>query len=97
MRAYDLKDYQFSGPGWADSTRFNISAKIAQGTTKEQFQEMQQNLLADRFKFAFHREKKEMPKYELVVLKGGPKLKESVKLADDTPPPPPGPPNALRE
>jgi uncharacterized protein (TIGR03435 family) len=95
MRAYDLKDYQFSGPGWADSTRFNISAKIAPGTTKEQFQEMQQNLLADRFKFTFHREKKEMAEYELVVVKGGPRFKESVKSppsADVSPPQRPGPP-----
>jgi uncharacterized protein (TIGR03435 family) len=96
MRAYDLKDYQFSGPGWADSTRFNISAKIALGTTKEQFQEMQQSFLADRFKFTFHREKKELAVYELVVVRAGPKFKESAKAAppaDDGPPPlPPGPP-----
>ena len=97
MRGYDLKDYQFSGPGWADSTRFNISAKIAPGTSKEQFQEMQQNMLADRFKLTFHREKKEMAQYELVVVRGGPKFKESAKAAppvNDAPaaPPRPGPP-----
>ncbi len=34
-------------------------------------------LLADRFKLAVHRETKEMSIYELVVAKGGPKLKPS--------------------
>jgi len=78
MRAYDLKDYQFSGPDWTQSTRFNISAKIRGGTTKEQFRLMQQNLLAERFKLTFHREKKEMPVYVLIAARNGPKLKESV-------------------
>jgi uncharacterized protein (TIGR03435 family) len=100
MRAYDLKDYQFSGPDWTQSTRFDISAKIPAGASKEQFRLMQQNLLAERFKLAFHHEKKEMPAYELVVAKNGPKLKESVEASppvDGTPEPPaslpPGPPS----
>jgi len=33
-----------------------------------------QNLLADRFNLTIHREAKEMPVYELVIAKGGPKL-----------------------
>jgi uncharacterized protein (TIGR03435 family) len=39
---------------------------------------MVRNLLLDRFKFEFHWGKKEMAMYDLVVGKGGPKLKESV-------------------
>ena len=38
---------------------------------------MRQALLADRFKLSFHRETKEMPVYELVVAKNGPKLQTS--------------------
>jgi uncharacterized protein (TIGR03435 family) len=37
---------------------------------------MLQNLLAERFKLAAHREKKEMQVFDLVVAKGGPKLHE---------------------
>jgi len=95
MRAYDLKDYQFSGPDWMQSARFNISAKMPTGATKEQFRLMQQNLLAERFKLTFHHEKKEMPLYELIVAKGGPKLKASAEApspVDDGPMPPPGRP-----
>jgi uncharacterized protein (TIGR03435 family) len=52
-------------------------AKVPEGTTKEQFRLMQQKLLAERFNLVVHREKKEMPIYELVVAKSGSKLKEA--------------------
>jgi len=38
---------------------------------------MQQSLLVERFKLAFHHEQKEMPVYELTVGEKGPKIKES--------------------
>jgi uncharacterized protein (TIGR03435 family) len=77
MSAYSISNYQYSGPEWADSERFFVSAKIPEGTTKEQFQRMKQNLLADRFKLKFHYDKKEMPQYVLTVAKNGPKMKKS--------------------
>ena len=51
-------------------------AKVPEGATKEQFRLMLQNLLAERFKLKAHRETKELPIYELVVGKNGPKFKE---------------------
>lgn len=48
---------------------------------------MVQTLLADRFKMAMHRESKEMPVYELVVAKGGPKLQRSDIDEKDCPEP----------
>jgi uncharacterized protein (TIGR03435 family) len=98
-QAYDVKRFQVSGPGWMESTRFDISAKVPAGTTKEQFRLMLQNLLAERFHMALHREKKDMPMYELVVAKGGPKLQESAPV-DETPAkdaPPPEPPKMDKE
>ena len=80
--AFGLKEYQLSGPDWMQSARFMVSAKIPEGTTKEQFLLMKQNLLLERFKLAYHREKKEMQAYELVVAKGGPKMKESAGPLD---------------
>ena len=43
---------------------------------------MLQSLLADRFKLKIHREMREMPVYELVVGKNGPKFKESAPDAN---------------
>jgi uncharacterized protein (TIGR03435 family) len=93
-RAFDIRDYQLSGPDWMQNARFDVSAKIPPGATKEQFGQMLQNLLADRFKMTFHRDKKEMPVLNLVLAKNGPKFKESVptEINPDDPPPPPGPP-----
>jgi uncharacterized protein (TIGR03435 family) len=76
-KAYDVKYYQISGPGWFDSERFNIIATVPPGTTKEQFRLMLQNLLADRFKLALHKESREMSIYSLSVARNGPKLKKA--------------------
>lgn len=81
-RAYDIKRYQLTAPDWANNANFEITAKLPPDTTKDQLAEMIRNLLAERFKLEFHWIKKEMPMYDLVLAKGGPKLKESV----DTPP-----------
>jgi uncharacterized protein (TIGR03435 family) len=95
--AYSLQRYQLTGgPSWMGSELFMISAKVPEGATKEQFRLMQQALLADRFGLKFHWEKKEMQMYEMVVAKGGIKMKEAVQAptAADAPPAPfpPGPP-----
>jgi len=59
---------------------------------------MLQNLLVERFGLAVHRETRELPIYELVVAKGGLKMKEAEKApaGAQTPPEPSadgGPPN----
>jgi uncharacterized protein (TIGR03435 family) len=82
-KAYNVKYYQIAGPGWFESERFNIIATAPPGTTQEQFRLMLQNLLADRFKLALHKETREMAIYSLGVAKNGPKLKKA------TPNPPP--------
>jgi len=89
--AYHVKEYQISGPDWLESQRYDITAKVPPGATKEQFQLMLQSLLAERFKLTLHHQSKELPMYALVVAKGGPKLKESV---DDPNAPTAGGPNA---
>jgi uncharacterized protein (TIGR03435 family) len=78
--AYDMKSYQLTAPEWMDSARFDVKVKVAEGTTPEDYRVMLQNLLMERFKLTFHRDKKEMPVYELVVGKGGPKMKETVEV-----------------
>jgi len=75
--AYHVQAVQVIGPGWLDSTRFNINAKAAGPSSDEKLRLMMQTLLADRFKLAFHRETKEMSAYVVSVAKGGHKLKPS--------------------
>ena len=100
VRAYDMKNYQLTGPDWLNQQRFDIEAKIPAGATKEQTSIMLQNLLAERFHMVVRQGSKEFQGYELVVGKSGHKLKESSPedTAFDqsqprtTAPPPPPPP-----
>jgi uncharacterized protein (TIGR03435 family) len=82
QNAYAVKDYQVTGAPWMDEQRFDISAKLPDGATKDQAPEMLQNLLKERFKVAIHREKKDHPIYALVAGKGGLKLKPAEVSAD---------------
>jgi uncharacterized protein (TIGR03435 family) len=85
LGAWGLKDAQLLDlPKWGDSARFDIKAKIIDpdkkalsALTPEQFRSMQQPILTDRFQLKFHRGKKVLPIYDLVVIKGGPKFKEA--------------------
>ncbi|HTS64654.1 MAG TPA: TIGR03435 family protein [Candidatus Acidoferrales bacterium] len=75
--AYHVMDYQVSGPDWIGSERYTITAKAAGEVPEDELRLMMQNLLAERFKMAVHRQTKEMQAYLLQVAKGGVKLKES--------------------
>ncbi len=74
LNAYDLSNYQITGPDWLDSQRFDIAATIPAGATKPQFQAMLRNLLAARFQMTVHRESRELAVYVLIPAKTGPKL-----------------------
>ncbi len=82
--AYNLKDFQLSGgPAWAShgqlaiSDLYQVVAKAPAGTTPstEDFRRMLQTLLAERFHLQIHHVEKQVPVFNLVVDKGGPKLK----------------------
>lgn len=88
-RAFDVNTDQIAGPSWlrdASQNNYTIIATMPPDTTKEQFQKMLQNLLVERFHLVFHRE---TPGYQLVVDKGGPKLKAVTPTEDANPDTPP--------
>jgi uncharacterized protein (TIGR03435 family) len=82
QEAYRVKPFQVAAPDWAGESRWDILAKLPDGSTQAQVPEMMQALLADRFKLTIHHEKREQPVYELVVGKSGAKLTPS-DPADD--------------
>lgn len=92
--AYNIRPDLMSGlPGWANSTRFDITAKVSdpdvtalKNLTREQREAMLLALLTDRFKLKAHIETKTLPVYDLVIAKGGSKLKENTALADQSTP-----------
>jgi uncharacterized protein (TIGR03435 family) len=85
--AFSVPLDQISASDWImdQDFRFNISANIPAGATKEQAHEMLLNFLKERFLLTYHTEKKDFDLYTLVVAKGGPKLREAAP-AEGTPP-----------
>lgn len=83
--AFGMQDDRISGsPEWAKSERFDIEAKVDDSDvaklrtlTIEQRHAMLIPLLVDRFDLKFHYEQRDLPIYNLVIAKGGSKLKES--------------------
>ncbi|MGH9406651.1 MAG: TIGR03435 family protein [Terriglobia bacterium] len=89
--AYGVQDSQIEGgPKWINSERFDVQAKsddalsddlkeLSPDQAKLVKQRMLQALLADRFELTVLRKTKELPVYDLVVAKNGPKLQEASK------------------
>jgi uncharacterized protein (TIGR03435 family) len=84
-----VMESQVSGlPSWARSDSYDIVAKADPGTTERwkkltprerwaEEQPMMRSILADRCQFKAHLETKELPVYDLVIAKGGLKMKEA--------------------
>jgi uncharacterized protein (TIGR03435 family) len=66
-----------NAPDWSDKDRYDIAAVPEQegAPNVEQLRIMVRKLLTDRYKLAFHHDKREMSAYVLTVGKDGPKLK----------------------
>ena len=73
--AYGLRDYQFEGPGWLHTARYNIVATTASPQPRSIQLAMLRSLLTDRFRLAIHHESKTIPVYALIVAKTALKLK----------------------
>jgi uncharacterized protein (TIGR03435 family) len=75
--AYGVRDYQIGPtPGWVDSERFDIVAKMVSGAghSLQEEKSLVRELLAERFQLATHLEPKQMQVFLLVVAKGGSRL-----------------------
>ena len=70
--AYQLQDFQISGPPWIQSDRYDIIAKTEAPVSEGELRRRLQNLLAERFKLVSHHETKVLPAFELTVGKEGP-------------------------
>jgi uncharacterized protein (TIGR03435 family) len=96
QRAYGLRsaDQVSGGSAWTRDARFDIHAKMSEAEmaemqklspaeTKARREAMLQTLLAERFKLKVHSETRQTPVFELVVAKGGAKLKDAATDATD--------------
>jgi uncharacterized protein (TIGR03435 family) len=72
--AYHLQLNQVPGPGWLDQNEYDVDARAAEGSTREQISLMLRSLLAERFHLKQHSELREMRVYDLVAAKSGVKI-----------------------
>ena len=87
LAAFDLHDYMVEGvPAWAKSQHFDVQGKILDTTpeqikalTIEQRRAMLAAVLQQRFGLKTHWVTRDKPEYELIVARGGSKLKESTE------------------
>ena len=86
VTAYKVKAYQVDGPSWLTDTRFDIEARMPDGSSKDDAPAMLQSLLAERFKLAVHRSNVEHKVLALVMSKGGSKMKQSPTAPADIDP-----------
>ena len=72
--AYRVPVQLISGPEWINSARFDVSATFPAGATPENFPQLVQSLLRERFHLQVHRESRESPIYVLEVAQAGLKI-----------------------
>ena len=89
--AYNLPKSQIlGGPPWLNSAMYDIDAKsdpeqdarlkaMSADDAAQQKRRMVQALLVDRFALATHKETRELPIYNLVLAKGGPKFQPATR------------------
>lgn len=77
IKAYGGSQFNVDAPAWMEKQSYDINATMPPDTTKEQFEQMLQNLLTERFAMKLHHENRDVAGYRLVVGKNGAKIKES--------------------
>lgn len=75
--AYNVQPQQIVGPDWMAQQRFELAAKLPDGSSSTQVPAMMQQMLASRFEMKLHHESREFPVYALDVTKAGLQLKEA--------------------
>lgn len=77
MTAWQLQGFRIvGGPAWVDSQRWDVQAKsgVARSVSYDQSSQMLRTMLKERFQLQTHSEKRDLPIYELVVDRKGPKF-----------------------
>lgn len=79
-QALQKQDFEIVGtPGWVDTERYSITAKVPDGVPPSATSAMLLNLLKDRFQFATHLETRELPIFHLVTARGDGRLGPEIR------------------
>lgn len=76
--AYRVQGYQVIGPDWIGDVGYDILATVPEGATRPDLAKMILAMLEERFALRVHREIRTFPGYDLLVGKGGLKVRDSI-------------------
>lgn len=95
----EIRFFQMSGVPSFDDTRYRyaVTAKLAPGTSVDDFHLMIRRLLRDRLGLLAHQGQKEQSVTELAIAKGGLKMKRAEPAPPGAEPPPPRPVQVFME
>ncbi len=84
--AWGLQDFEIEAPKSLDGPRFDVVGKLPEGAPRTQaaVNRMMQSLLIDQFQLTFHREKRDVNGYALVLGKSGLKLPKAAAPGQTT-------------
>jgi len=70
--AWNVRDFQvLAGPDWADSQRFDVTARSPRPVSETTMRLMVRQVLADRFQLRTHAESRRLPRYVLRTVRPG--------------------------
>jgi len=79
---YGVRPFQLIAlPDWADTARFDVVAATSVSASPREMNTMLQGLLADRFNFAAHRDRRELSVYALVLSRRDGRLGPGIRSA----------------
>jgi uncharacterized protein (TIGR03435 family) len=80
--AYNMRNYQVTGPDWMSAERFDIEATMPDGAGKDDAPAMLRTLLEERFKLSAHKATEDHKVLALLAGKNGAKMKQSTRAAE---------------
>jgi uncharacterized protein (TIGR03435 family) len=83
--AYGIPDqvYALQGPKWLKTDRYDVAARMAPDTPKQEMLRMLRALLEERFRLKLHRESRELRVLALVGGRNGPALRRAASAEGD--------------
>jgi uncharacterized protein (TIGR03435 family) len=69
--AFNVSGKQIAGPDWIQEARFDVTAKLPAGASRDDVPAMLEDLLRERFQLKIRREPRESPVYALTLARNG--------------------------
>lgn len=73
--AYEVSDFQITGPNWLSTNRYDIAATVPDGTVQSQVAQMLRTLITERFQIVTHSESVQTNVFAMTVEESGPKFR----------------------